>query len=299
MGKSKRFSVVTGANSGLGLETARALVREGDHVVLACRSLEKARAAKEDILRGASGTAEIVELDLADLSSVRRAAAEIRAKTKAIDLLINNAGVMAIPRTLTKDGFETQFGANHLGHFVLTAELIAPLLAAEAARAVAVSSIAHVGGSIRFDDPNFERWYFRWSAYCQSKLANLLFATELDRRFRRAGARAIANACHPGMSATNLQFVAARMERSPLAERFWKLSNDLLAQSAADGAKPTLYAATSPDAVGGGYYGPDGLFETRGEAGKAWVSWQARSQADAERLWTLSEQMTGTTFAVG
>ncbi|MFO0693904.1 MAG: oxidoreductase [Polyangiales bacterium] len=294
-----RIAVVTGANSGLGLETAREFARMGAHVVMACRSAEKAEAARRDILStGASGTAEIVPLDLGDLASVRRCAADLRKRYPKLDLLVNNAGVMGVPLLRTVDGFEMQFGTNHLGHFVLTAELLEPLLAADAARVVAVSSIAHVAGVIRWSDPNWTKTYYRWPAYCQSKLANLLFARELDRRFRLAGAKARAMACHPGVSATNLQFVAARIEGSALAEKGWELSNRLLGQSAADGAKPTIFAATSPLAEGGAYYGPDGFAELHGEAAPAWVAPSARKPETARRLWSLSEDLTGARFAL-
>jgi NAD(P)-dependent dehydrogenase (short-subunit alcohol dehydrogenase family) len=292
-----RVAVVTGANSGIGLETARDFALRGARVVMACRSAERASAARDELLRDRpDADITLLALDLADLTSVRLAAEELRARHARIDILVNNAGVMAIPLTRTSDGFEMQFGANHLGHFALTGLVLDRLLAAEAGRVVSVSSVAHVAGFIQWRDPHAERGYFRWSAYCQSKLANLLFALELDRRLRRTGARALANACHPGMSATNLQFVAARMERSEVAERFWRLGNELVAQSAADGAKPTIFAATSREAQGGAYYGPDRWLETRGEAGPAFIAPQARDAARGARLWSLSEELTGVRF---
>jgi NAD(P)-dependent dehydrogenase (short-subunit alcohol dehydrogenase family) len=291
-----KIALVTGANSGLGLETSRALAARGARVLMACRSAEKAREALEDVKKTARAEVEFVPLDLGDLASVRACAAVVKGRTPKLDLLINNAGVMGVPRTLTKDGFEMQLGTNHLGHYALTALLLDRCLEATAARIVCVSSIAHVAGRIDFADPNGERFYFRWTAYCQSKLANLLFAIELERRLRRAGARAIANACHPGIAATNLQFVAARMEGSPGAERFWALNNRLVSQSAADGAKPTLHAATSPDAVGGGYYGPNGFLETRGAPAPAFVAPQAKNEDVARDLFDLSASMTGIAF---
>lgn len=294
-----RVAVITGANSGLGLETARDFVRRGAHVVMACRSPERARDARDELMRdGPPGTVELLALDLADLASVRAAGAELLARHRKVDILVNNAGVMAIPLTRTVDGFEMQFGANHLGHFVFTGVVLPSILAADRGRIVAVSSIAHLPGIIRWKDPNWEHGYFRWAAYVQSKEANLLFVNELDRRLRVAGHRAIANACHPGMSSTNLQYVAARMEGSPLVERMWKLGNDLFAQSAADGAKPTIFAATSPLAVGGGYYGPDGLFETRGNAKSAFAAPHAKNPARAKRLWEISERLTRFRFEV-
>jgi NAD(P)-dependent dehydrogenase (short-subunit alcohol dehydrogenase family) len=286
-----RIAVVTGANSGLGLVTARELARKGALVVLACRNLEKGRAALADVERAASGPKpELEELDLASLSSVRSFAERFRANHEHLDLLINNAGVMAPPRRLTADGFELQFGTNHLGHFALTQLLLPRMEGREDARVVTTSSNAHktVRG-IAFDNLNGDRRYFRWNAYGQSKLANLLFALELDRRLRAQGSTVKSLAAHPGYAATNLQSAAA-----PLFDRLvMKVANAVVAQSDEMGALPTLYAATEPGLEGGTYAGPDGIGEQRGHPKVVQPNRAARNEDTARRLWDVSEELTG------
>jgi NAD(P)-dependent dehydrogenase (short-subunit alcohol dehydrogenase family) len=290
-----RTVVVTGANSGIGLEAASVLAGRGARVVLACRDLGKARGALEAIrAEHRDARLELAKLDLASLASVREFAKAFADAHATLDVLLANAGVMAVPRRTTADGFELQLGTNHLGHFALTALLLPQLLAAPAARIVVVSSGAHRAGRIRFDDLQGARRYGRWTAYAQSKLANLLFAFELERRLRAAGARAIAVACHPGYAATNLQFAGPRMAGSRLAERWWALSNRLLAQDARMGALPLLYAATAPDVRGGEYFGPGGFAEQRGYPARARPSPRALDLATAARLWESSAALTGT-----
>jgi NAD(P)-dependent dehydrogenase (short-subunit alcohol dehydrogenase family) len=288
--------VVTGANSGLGLVTARELARVGARVVLACRNVAKGEAARREIEAAAPGApVELEELDLASLESVRAFAERFRAAHDGLDLLINNAGVMAPPRRETADGFELQFGTNHLGHFALTGRLIGVMEGREDARVVTLSSQAHRTGRIAFGNLGGERRYFRWSAYGQSKLANLLFALELERRLSAAGSTIKSMAAHPGYAATNLQSAAA-----PLVDRLvMKVSNLVIAQSEEMGALPTLYAATEPGLPGGTYAGPDGIGEQRGHPQVVSPSGAARNEATAKRLWEVSEEMTGVHFELG
>jgi NAD(P)-dependent dehydrogenase (short-subunit alcohol dehydrogenase family) len=292
-----RTAVVTGANSGLGLATARELARAGARVVLACRNLAKGEAARREIEATAPGAPlELEELDLASLESVRGFAERFRASHDGLDLLINNAGVMAPPRRRTADGFELQFGTNHLGHFALTGGLIGAMEGREDARVVTVSSQAHRTGRIAFDNLGGERRYFRWRAYGQSKLANLLFALELERRLSAAGSSIKSMAAHPGYAATNLQHAAD----PPLVDRLvMKMGNAVIAQSDAMGALPTLYAATEPGLPGGTYAGPDGVAEQRGHPKPVAPSGAARNETVAKRLWEVSEQMTGVHFELG
>ncbi len=291
---SGKTIVVTGANSGLGWESARALAGAGAHVVLACRDQDKGRAAEQRI-RAAHPRAstELVPLDLASLADIRRAAAALRAAHPRLDVLLNNAGVMALPFRQTADGFEMQFGTNHLGHFALTGLLLEPLLATPGARVVTVSSGFHRLGAIRFDDPNWQRGYRRWPAYGQSKLANLLFAYELQRRLDAAGADVRSVAAHPGYAATNLQATGPRMQGSALLERLTNVGNALFAQSAAQGALPQLYAATAPAVRGGEYYGPDGVGEMWGHPTRVTSNARSLDRDAATRLWALSERLTG------
>ena len=290
-------AVVTGANSGLGLETARGLAGAGARVVMACRSEERAEAARADVLASwPEASLRVEPLDLASLASVRSFAERIAAAEPGLDLLVNNAGVMALPRCETADGFEMQIGTNHLGHFALTGLLLPALLKRPAARVVTVSSSAHRMGAIAWDDLHGERSYKRWGAYGQSKLANLLSAFELARRLEARGATCMSLAAHPGFSATELQTQSARMEGSGLRERFWQGINKVFAQTAREGALPTLYAATSPDAVNGGYYGPSRFGESWGPPKAVDSTEAARNRADAERLWELSEKLVGLRF---
>lgn len=285
--QSGRTALVTGANSGIGFHTALELSRHGARVLMACRSPERAEQALGR-LRLAGGSGELVALDLASLASVQAAAGELADRVETLDLLVNNAGVMAPPRTLTADGFELQFGTNHLGHFALTGRLLPLLLAAPAARVVTVSSGAHRMGSIAFDDLMGERSYRRWGAYGQSKLANLLFTRELDRRF---GDRLTAVAAHPGYAATHLQ----SGQGQPVMEALMRFGNATIAQSDAAGAWPSLFAATAPGVGGGQYFGP-GLFELRGHPKQVGRSAAAENDAVAARLWTMSEELTGTSY---
>jgi len=296
--QSGRVAIVTGANSGLGSESALALAAKGAHVVLACRDAAKAQSALQAI-RAASPavSVEAMALDLASLASVRAFAEAFVAQHERLDLLCNNAGVMAIPHRRTTDGFEMQFGTNHLGHFALTGLLLPRLLDTPGARVVSVSSSAHRPGKIHWDDLQLERSYRNWRAYAQSKLANLLFAFELDRRLRKAGTSVISVAAHPGYAATNLQSVGARMAGSPVLERLFEVANRLIAQSAAMGALPTLYAATAPEVQGGDYFGPASLGEMWGHPRKVRSSARSKDLADAARLWKLSEALTDVRFA--
>src|SRR5207245_5010987 len=256
-----RTAIVTGANSGLGLIEARELARHGAQVLIASRDLAKAEAAAAAIrLTVRSASLEVAQLDLANLNSVRTFSQRFLAGHRRLDLLINNAGVLAAPYQRTMDGFELQFGTNHLGHFALTGLLLPALRDQPGARAATVRSNANKRGQMRFDDLQGERRYSRWGAYAQSKLANLLFAFELDRRLKAASLPLISVAAHPGYSATNLQLSAP-----PLHERLvMRLSNRFIAQTAEMGSLPILYAATAPGLEGGSYAGPDGRGEQRG-----------------------------------
>ncbi len=279
--QSGRSYVVTGANSGLGAVIASQLARAGGHVVIACRDIAKGEAAAEAM----PGDREVRHLDLADLDSVRAFADGIG----QIDVLINNAGVMATPLARTVDGFELQIGTNHLGHFALTGLLIGRVTD----RVVTMSSGAHRMGRIDLDDLNWQRRrYRRWAAYGQSKLANLLFTYELQRRWAAAGATGTALAAHPGYAATNLQ-----SHTESFQDRVMEVTNRVVAQSADMGALPALYAATHPGLTGGSFVGPDGLFEQRGYPTIVKSSQRSYDLATARSLWTLSETLTGDTFA--
>ena len=293
-----RVIIVTGANSGIGVETARQLARRGATVVLACRRARRAEGAVLRI-REALPLAKLVvmQLDLADLDSVRAFAAAFAERFERLDVLCNNAGVMAIPRRLTADGFEAQFGTNHLGHFALTGQLLEPLRATPGARVVTVSSQAHRMGRMRFDDLQGERFYQRWLAYAQSKLANLLFCHELERRAKASGSALLSVACHPGYADTNLQLLGPTLDASRWRQALMRLGNRMLAQSAAMGALPTLYAALSPDVQGADYIGPDGLRHMWGYPVRHPSSRRSRDEATAARLWQVSEELTGVEYA--
>lgn len=283
--------VITGANSGVGFEAAKLLAARGAHLVLACRDPVKAEAARLQVEAAGEGQAlvSVVRLDLADLESVRGAAAAVLEAAPAIDGLINNAGVMTPPtRQFTRQGAELQFGVNHLGHF-LFAGLLFEAVERAGGRIAVVSSIAHRTGRIQFDDIDFERRYAAMAAYSQSKLANMLFGAELERRLRRAGKQAAAFTCHPGYSATNLQFSAT----GPVSRAIFKVLNPILAQPAARGGWPQVLCVTDPEARGGAYYGPTQRMETGGPVGECQPAPAARDSVAAHQLWALSEQKTG------
>jgi NAD(P)-dependent dehydrogenase (short-subunit alcohol dehydrogenase family) len=287
-------AVVTGANSGLGLQIALELARHGARVTLAVRNAERGENAAAHIREQAPrASVNPAQLDLADLASVRQFASN---HDDPLDILVNNAGVMALPRRTTKDGFEMQLGTNHLGHFALTGLLLPRLREADEPRVVTMSSGAHAYGRIRFGNLQGERHYQRWLAYGQSKLANLLFAFELARRAALADLHLTSVAAHPGYAATNLQLQAGEMEDSRLKKATWSLLNRALAQSDAQGALPALYAATMPDVIGGEYFGPDGRSGARGYPTRASTAKQARDPDAAERLWQVSEELTGVTY---
>ena len=286
--QSGRTALITGANSGLGLETARALAQRGARVVLACRSLAKAEAACQELAAEGGGELIPLELNLADLASVRRGAEQVAEHCGAIDLLINNAGVMAPPRQLSAQGFELQFAVNHLGHFALTQQLL-PVLR-PGARVVHVSSGASYFGRIAFEDLQGEQRYDAWAAYAQSKLANVMTALELQRRMNAQGAEVLSIAAHPGLARTNLQpsSVAARGSRvEALAYRLM----DPLFQTAAMGALPQLYAATAPNAEPGGFYGPGGLGNLKGYPKACRIAPAALDAATCEQLWGASTEL--------
>jgi NAD(P)-dependent dehydrogenase (short-subunit alcohol dehydrogenase family) len=281
--QSGRIAVVTGANSGIGLVAARELARAGATVTLAVRDVAKGQRAASEM---PAERVRVEQLDLADLESVREFSDRI---TGPVDLLINNAGIMAPPRRLTRDGFESQFGTNHLGHFALTGLLLGRLLEAPAPRVVTVSSGAHRIGRINFDDLQGERRYWNWAAYGQSKLANLMFCFELQRRATEAGTELRSMAAHPGYARTNLQFAAP-----PWYERaVMTVTNLVLAQSAEMGALPTLYAATVEDLPGGSFVGPDGFMEQRGHPHIVTAAGRAYDEDAWRRLWEVSEELTG------
>lgn len=289
-----RFAIVTGANSGIGLETTRELARNGATVLMACRDRDRAERAAEDVRRDVPDAELPIErLDLASLESVR-SFADATAEYGSIDLLINNAGVMAISRQETDDGFETQFGVNHLGHFALTG-LVFDRLAADG-RIVTVASEAHRMGELDFEDLHGKDDYGKWSAYGQSKLANLLFAYELDRRLAAAGSEIKSIAVHPGYTDTNLQLRGPRQEGSTIMTALMRALNAIVGQAPADGALPTLYAATAPAAESGAYYGPDGVLKMRGLPERQRSSDASDDLETARRLWSISETQTGVEY---
>ncbi|WP_406381269.1 oxidoreductase [Streptomyces sp. NBC_01618] len=294
--QSGRTALVTGANSGIGLVTARELARHGARVLLACRDESRGKEAASRIRTAVTGAdVEFVPLDLADLDSVRACAAEHT--PDRIDLLINNAGVMALPYGKTADGFERQFGVNHLGHFALAGLLLPKLLGTPGARVVSVSSGMHALSNIDMGDLNSERNYRRWIAYGRSKTANLLFVHELARRLAAAGREVVAAAAHPGYAATNLQTAGVRMENRKAADLVFRLGNRLVAQPASSGALPTLYAATAPGVRPDSFTGPR-LLGWRGAPAPSWRAGWTLNDVASERLWVASEQLTGVTYPV-
>ncbi len=283
-----RVAIVTGANSGIGFEGARALVRKGAHVILACRNEQKGKEAVERIQSDVPlSNAELMPLDLSDLASIREFADEFKTRINRLDILINNAGIMMTPFGRTVDGFELQFCTNHLGPFALTGLLLDRIVQTPGARMVAISSNGHHMGRIDFENLNAERSYNRAWAYTQSKLANLLFTYELQRRLETAGIDAMAAASHPGWTATNLQ----------AHTWYFRILNPVVAQSPDTGALPMLYAATAPEVKGGDYYGPGGWREWRGYPKKVASSKRSYDVDAAARLWEVSEQLTGVRYA--
>jgi len=295
---SERRIVVTGANSGIGREATREFARAGARVIMACRNRDRAKRAVAEISEDVDDPELVVEsLDLADLSSIEGFADRITTEEPAIDVLVNNAGVMATPKRETEDGFELQFGVNHLGHFALTGHLLEATRAGNwESRIVTVSSLAHKRGEIDFDDINHERSYDKWEAYAQSKLANLLFSFELQHRLEAADADTISVAAHPGWAATKLQERGPQMAGSRFKETLMRGANALFAQSATRGAWPTLYAATHEDVDGGDFVGPTGLLGMRGSPGLTEPDQHARDEETARRLWEVSEDLTGVTM---
>lgn len=286
-----RLAIVTGANAGIGFETAKALAMKQARVILACRNLDKGRAAVDAILAAhADRDVELAELDLSRLSSVREFAKRFLEQHDRLDILINNAGVMMPPYTKTADGFELQIGTNHLGHFALTGRLLPRLSSTPGSRVVTVASAAHNWGALDLDDLHFEnRPYKKMAAYGQSKLANLLFTYELQRRLDAAGADTMALAAHPGWTATDLQRYVG----------FFRVFNPLLAMKPWQGALPTLYAATADAATGGAYFGPDGFKEMKGFPTRVESNDASHDTATAARLFDISEKLTGVTFDLG
>jgi NAD(P)-dependent dehydrogenase (short-subunit alcohol dehydrogenase family) len=295
-----RTVLVTGANSGLGLRTAEAVAAKGARVLLGCRDPGRGEAARSAVAALATGPApELVSLDLADLGSVRDAARSVADAVEGLDVLVNNAGVMAMPLRRTADGFELQFATNHLGHFALTGLLLPALLRAEG-RVVTVSSNGHRMGRNDWSDPNWERRrYLKWMAYGQSKLANLLFTRELARRARETGSSLVAVAAHPGNSATHLLPASTDASGWRVVGQIMNWGNRLIAQPDSAGALPQLYAATMPDVIPGEYFGPDRFFQLRGHPTRVGSSTAAQDDDSARRLWELSEDMTGVTYAWG
>jgi NAD(P)-dependent dehydrogenase (short-subunit alcohol dehydrogenase family) len=287
--------LITGANSGIGFQAALELARHGAHVLLGCRSVAKGEAARQRIVEQVPGAqAEIVELDMASLASIRAFALAYTGAKAPLDVLVNNAGVMALPtRELTADGFERQFGTNHLGHFALTGLLMPSLLAAPAPRVVTVASLAHRNAKIEWDNLQSERSYSPWDAYNVSKLANILFARELDRRAQAAGTKLVSVAVHPGVSRTSL-FEDGRDLKTTMV----RLLAPLILQSDAMGALPTLYAATAPEVEGGQYFGPDGFGASRGYPTLEKPRPQALDEQTGRQLWVVSEKLTGVTYPV-
>jgi NAD(P)-dependent dehydrogenase (short-subunit alcohol dehydrogenase family) len=301
---SGKLAVITGSNSGLGFGLARRLSAAGADVVMAIRNRAKGEAAIDEI-RATVPDAKLTikPLDLSSLAGVAALGEQLNADGRPIDILINNAGVMTPPkRDTTTDGFELQFGSNHLGHFALTAHLMPLLRAADSPRVVSLSSLAARQGRIHFDDPQFEKSYTPMQAYGQSKLAVLMFARELDRRSKEAGWGILSDAAHPGLTKTNLQTSGPSHGRSKPStmERFYKLSwrlTPFLWQEIDEGILPALYAATSPQAEGGAFYGPHGIYEAAGGGvAAAKVPARARNDADCRRLWDISEKLTGVSY---
>ena len=287
-----RVALVTGANSGLGLESVRALAVRGATVILACRSSHRAEATKTKLLEEGCTRLDLLDLDLADLNSVHRAAETVAERYGALDLLLNNAGVMAPPRTLTMQGHELQFGVNHLGHMALTQKLLPLMEDRPDSRVVTVTSGAQYFGKIRWDDLNWSAGYDRYGAYGQSKLANVMFALELDARLRHQNSNVCSLAAHPGIARTELQPTALANGGNRAEALAYRLMDPLF-QSAAMGALPQLHAATAGTAQGGEHYGPGGWGGLRGEPARCRIAPAALDPHQRQRLWSLSEELIG------
>lgn len=285
---SGRLYLITGGNSGIGLEAAKILARQNADVVIAARNPGKGAAALAWIESLGAGKAELLQMDLADMASIRQAAAEAKDRFGTITALINNAGIMQTPKQATADGFEMQLGTNHLGHFLWTAQMLGQLDPSEG-RVVSVSSIAHKYGKLNFDDLMLEKSYDPTASYTQSKLANLVFALELHRRLKAAGSPIKSIGCHPGYSDTELQSTGP----FGLFKGVYKITNALFAQGADLGSYPTVLAAADPRAVSGGYYGPTGAFDTRGPVGDADIASRTLNEEVGARLWQMSEELVG------
>src|SRR4051794_22576939 len=288
-----RVAVVTGTNSGLGFVTARELARAGATVLMTSRDPARGADAEQRLRTAVPGAdVRLESLDLASMGSIRAFAGRVSAAYDGVDVLVNNAGVMAIPRATTADGFEMQLGTNHLGHFALTGLLLPTLLKRPGSRVVTVSSAAHKVGTINFDDLLGHKSYFSWRAYAQSKLANLLFAYELQRRLAASKATTISIAAHPGYASTNLQAVGPQQSGNKVMGLLMNLGNVAFGQSADDGALPQLYAATAPDVEGGAFYGPSRMMETRGAPKRVNSTSRSKDLSLAARLWSVSEDLT-------
>ncbi len=300
---TERTVLITGANSGLGFEATKAFAANGATVIMACRSTDRGQQAATEIQNSTSNTGatlNVRQCDLASLDSIESFATGIKQNYDGINVLCNNAGVMAIPRQETEDGFEKQLGVNHLGHFALTGHLLNLLLESEdESRIVTHSSGAHESGEVDFDDLHRQQSYGKWEAYGQSKLANLLFAYELQRRLEAADITdTISVACHPGYAATNLQYRGPKQEESTLRMAVMKVANAIVGQSAQRGALPLLYASVAPDVQGGDYYGPDGFMNMRGTPEKQSSNEASYDQSVAKRLWQKSEELTGVEYGL-
>ncbi len=278
-----KIAVVTGANSGIGFEVTKALAGKGAQVIMGCRNPEKAEKAKNEIItENPNAKLEIIQLDLADLKSIQRFADELNKKYQQLNILCNNAGVMMITKQKTADGFEYQLGTNHLGHFTLTGLLLDTLLKTKDSRIVNMSSFAHLYGKMDFNNLQWEKGYSKLAAYTRSKLANLLFTYELQRKLETSGKKTICLASHPGWTRTNLQRYSG----------FFRFLNPIFGQKQSMGALPMLYAATAADVQGGGYYGPRGLFGMRGYPKKVKSNKRSHNMKDAKKLWEVSEELT-------
>ena len=291
-----RIALVTGANSGLGLETTRALLRSGATLLMACRSRRKGEAARAELLELGSSGVDLLDLDLADLDNVDACCREVQSRYERLDLLINNAGLMAPPRLLSQQGYEMQFAVNHLGHFALTQALLPLMEGRKQARVVTVTSGAQYFGKIAWDDLSSEQNYDRWKAYSQSKLANVMFALELNQRLEQSGSTVRSLAAHPGLARTNLQPLSVASSGAWQEALAYRLMDPMF-QSAAQGALPQLMAATSPSVQGGEHYGPSKFGGMRGAPKRQPVARAARSQEQRSRLWAISAELIQTRSA--